>query len=129
MKEDEQEIEDFLNQNLHLNTVKELVIEQLIASQQYEKALEIAHLGEQENAHLPGLVKQWRIHQFNLYKILEDVPKQKDLAFYLVSNSAFSIDYYDDLKSLYGEDEWPAVLDHLLSILQKDRWSTTYSTI
>ncbi len=129
IKEDEQEIEEFLNQNIQLNTVKELAIEQLIASQQYEKALEIALLGEQDHGQLPGLLKQWRIHQFNLYKILEDVPKQKDLAFYLVSASAFSLDYYDDLKGLYSEDEWLAVLDNLLSILQKDRWGTTYSTI
>lgn len=129
MKDDEQEIEDFLNQNIQLNTVKELAIEQLIVTEQYEKALEMAYLGEQDHGQLPGLLRQWRIHQFNLYKILEDVPKQKELAFYLVSTSAFSLDYYDDLKGLYNEDEWPAVLDNLLSILKEDRWGTTYSTI
>lgn len=129
IKDDEQEIEAFLNQNIQLNTVKELVIERLIASQHYEKALAIALLGEQDHGQLPGLLYQWRVHQFNLYKILEDVPKQKDLAFYLVSNSSFSLDYYDDLKNLYSEDEWPSELDNLLSILKKDSWGTTYSTI
>lgn len=129
IKEDKQEIEEFLNLNMQYNSVKELTIEHLIASQQYEKALAIAHLGEQDNANLPGLLKQWRIHQYNLYKILGDVPKQKDLAFYLVSTSSFSLDYYDDLKNLYSEDEWPAVLDNLLSILKKDSWGTTYSSV
>jgi len=128
IKEDEQEIEDFFNQNIKLNTVKKIAIEKLVATQHYEKALKIALLGELDHRELPGLLTQWKIHQFNLYKILEDVPKQKELAFYLVSTSS-SLDFYEDLKSLYNAKEWPTVLESLLSILKKDRWGKAYSTL
>ena len=61
------------------------------------------------------MVDKWRIHQYKLNKMMNHLPNQKELAFQLVSHG--NIEFFNDLKELYSLDEWPEVLENILSNL------------
>ncbi|MGE6486791.1 SWIM zinc finger family protein [Paenisporosarcina sp. NPDC076898] len=123
-KKDEQAIESFLKENLYLNAIKELAIERALVLKDLDEAMNIAVAGEREHAEYPGLVNQWRIHQYKIYKLLNDVPNQKSLAFQLVRSG--NIELFNDFKQLYPSDDWQDVLENLLSILSNKRIDSTY---
>ncbi|HSO57680.1 MAG TPA: SWIM zinc finger family protein [Paenisporosarcina sp.] len=127
IRQDDQAIEEFLQQNLQLNAIKEIAMDQAVVSQKFDKAMEIAVSGEREHAEYPGLVDKWRIHQYKLHKMMNHLPNQKELAFQLVTHG--NIEFFNDLKELYSLDEWPEVLENLLSNLNTPRYYLDYTTI
>lgn len=128
IRQDDQAIEKFLQNNRHLDDIKEIAIERAIALQNLDDAMDIALAGEFEQSEYPGLVNKWRIHQYKLHKMQNHLAHQKELAFQLVSHG--NIEFFNDLKELYSLDEWPDVLDKLLSILNsKHQYSVVYTTI
>ncbi len=127
IRQDDQAIEEFLQQNLHLNAIKEIAMEQAVVSQNLDKAMEIAVSGERDHAEYPGLVDKWRIHQYKLHKMMNHLPNQKELAFQLVSHG--NVEFFNDLKELYSVEEWPEVLENLLSKLNTPRYYLDYTSI
>lgn len=123
-KKDEQAIESFLKENLYLNAIKEVAIERALLLRNLDEAMNIAVAGERDHAEYPGLVNQWRIHQYKIYKLLKDVPNQKSFAFQLVRSG--NIELFQDLRQLYPSDEWQDVLENLLFILSTKKKDSTY---
>jgi hypothetical protein len=128
IRQDDLAIEKFLQENRYLDDIKEIAIERAIALQNLDEAMDIALAGEFEHSEYPGLVNKWRIHQYKLHKMQNHLEHQKELAFQLVSHG--NIEFFNDLNELYNLDEWPDVLDKLLSILNsKHQYSVVYTTI
>lgn len=127
IRQDEQAIEEFLHQNFHFNDIKEIAMERAVVSQNFDKAMEIAVSGERDHAEFPGLVTKWRIHQYKLHKMMNHLPNQKELAFQLVTHG--NIEFFNDLKELYSVEEWPEVLENVLSDLNTSRYYLDYTTI
>lgn len=127
IRKDDQAIEEFLQQNFHLDAMKEIAIERAVVSQNFEEALDIALAGERDHSEYSGLVHKWRIHQYKLHKMMNHLPPQRELAFQLIVNG--NVELLNDLKELYCEDEWPEVQENLLSILKSKRAYSAYTTI
>ena len=128
VRQDNLAIDKFLKENRHLDDIKEIAFERAIALQKLDEAMDIALAGEVEHSEYPGLANKWRIHQYKLHKIQNHVSHQKELAFQLVSHG--NIEFFNDLKELYSLNEWPDVLNNLLSILiNKHRYSEVYTII
>ena len=102
-------------------------MEKAIISQNFDKAMKIAVSGERDHAEYSGLVNKWRIHQYKLHKMMKHLPNQKELAFQLVTHG--NIEFFNDLKELYSVEEWPEVLENLLSKLNTPRYYLDYTTI
>ena len=127
IRKDDQAIEEFLQQNIHLDAMKEIAIERAVVSQNFEVAMDIALAGERDHSEYPGLVNKWRIHQYKLHKMMNHLPPQRELAFQLIVNN--NVEFFNDLKELYSKDEWPDVLENLLSNLNSKRAYSVYTTI
>jgi hypothetical protein len=127
IRKDDQAIEEFLQQNFHLDAMKEIAIERAVVSENFEEALDIALAGERDHSEYPGLVHKWRIHQYKLHKMMNHLPPQRELAFQLIVNG--NVEFFNALKELYCEDEWPEVQENLLSILKSKRAYSAYTTI
>lgn len=98
----EQEIEQYIEEHIEMDTFREIFLQNLMEKQDYEKAIQIAIEGEEKNKeHTWGLDK-WKKLRYEAYKAMRDVKNQEDLGKEFLLRGHF--EYYEDLKELHKED-------------------------
>jgi hypothetical protein len=114
----EEAIEKFIYENIHFSDFREKAITNEFTKGNYEKVILLCKDGETaDKATSPGLVKRWKEHRFQAYKMLGDVEKQRKLARELLYPNSFQ--YYIKLKELYPANEWEEVLKTMLEEFEK----------
>ncbi|NGP60794.1 SWIM zinc finger family protein [Paenibacillus thiaminolyticus] len=117
----------FLQDHLDNPHFRKMAIEDAIKRQEFDRALELAEQGEQQDAEkgYHGLVKQWEEYRFEIYGHTRQVDLQKKLA----EESAVLGDYhyYLMLKELYSRDEWEEAYERLLAKLE-DEYNRNWRT-
>nr|WP_307989741.1 hypothetical protein [uncultured Niameybacter sp.] len=98
----QQEIEQYIEEHLEMDTFREKFLQNLMEKQDYEKAIQVALEGEEKNKeHTWGLDK-WKKARYDAYKAIRDIKNQKALGKEFLLRSYF--EYYEDLKELHKED-------------------------
>jgi hypothetical protein len=88
-------------------------IETAMSKKQYDRALALCLDGEEKDARLVGLARDWKEWRYRIYEKTKDVAAQKELARELLINGEF--DYLLKLKSLYSDAEWPQIVQDILA--------------
>ncbi len=113
----EDKAEQFLMQNLHMSDFREMAIKQALKGQNYERVIELALEGEQQDEHLRGLVRKWREYRYQAYREAGDLAQQRELALQFIVDGDYA--YYEELKKTYTLKEWQAVYPQIISILEE----------
>lgn len=98
----EQEIEQYIEEHIEMDTFREIFLQNLMEKQEYEKAIQIAIEGEEKNKeHTWGLDK-WKKPRYEAYKAMRDIKNQEALGKEFLLRG--HLEYYEDLKELHKED-------------------------
>ncbi|MBK3495278.1 SWIM zinc finger family protein [Viridibacillus sp. YIM B01967] len=116
VNDDPKIIQQFLQQNLHDNQIREKVVNMALAEYNYQYALELCEEGMRIDQDKRGLVHQWKRYAFMAYEGLNQLEKMREIAYQLVLAS--DDDFYEKLKSLYASDEWLILRERLLDELE-----------
>ncbi|MBS2967875.1 SWIM zinc finger family protein [Metabacillus sp. KIGAM252] len=113
---DLEEAEAFLKANLSYPSFREIAINRSMESGDYQQAISLCEEGIHAKKERQGNIIKWKKLEYKAYELLGDREKQKELARKLISGQE-GIHYYLKLKELYDPEEWPAVLEELLTEL------------
>ena len=113
----EDKAEQFLMQNLHMSDFREMAIKQALKEQNYERVIELALEGEQQDEHLRGLVRKWREYRYQAYREAGDLAQQRQLTLYFIVDGDYA--YYEELKKTYTLEEWQTVYPQVISMLEE----------
>ncbi len=113
----EEQAEHFLMQNLHLSDFREIAIEQSVKEKNYERIIELALEGEQQDEHLRGLLRKWREDRYQAYRDAGDLAQQRELALEFIVDGDYA--YYEEMKKTYILEEWQAVYPQIISMLEE----------
>ncbi|MCM2675880.1 hypothetical protein [Alkalicoccobacillus plakortidis] len=111
----------FLEQHIHLPDIRELILDEALEEENYQKVIEVAKQGETQHSQerAPGLVTKWKTYRFKAYQALGETEELQKLGTELVLNG--DIEFYNKLKSLYSDDEWPVKYEQLIQQLEGKR--------
>lgn len=112
LKDSDEAVEQFLQQNVADDNIRERVILTAIQNQEYEKVLELTTDGLQHDAKHRGIVTKWRNYAFTAHKELGHKEEMRELAKQLLIGG--DIRYLAELKRLYTEQEWLTEREQLL---------------
>ncbi|WP_182914601.1 hypothetical protein [Paenibacillus thiaminolyticus] len=117
----------FLQDHLNNPHFRKMAIEDAIKRQEFDRALELAEQGEQQDAKkgYHGLVKQWEEYRFEIYGHTRQVDLQKKLAEEFAVSGDYH--YYIMLKELYSRGEWEEAYERLLAKLE-DEYNRNWRT-
>jgi uncharacterized Zn finger protein len=120
--ESNEQAREFLNQNLQFSTFRRLAIQQMLDTNRFEEAIQLAQEGEQQDQALgfPGLVNEWKQFRYEVYRRSGQLEQQRSLGEELVLDGDFS--YYLQIKNTYPPSEWSQVYHSMLHKLEKDTW-------
>ena len=113
LKHSDEAVEQFLQQNLQDDNIRERVILAAIEKRHYEKVLELTTDGLQHDAEYRGIVAKWRNYAFTAHKALGHKEEMRTLAKQLLTGGDMS--YLAELKQLYTEQEWLLEREQLLN--------------
>jgi hypothetical protein len=99
----EEEAEQFIKENPQYSSFRELLLHKYIQEKNYNKVIQLAKEGEEQDKKLPGLVTNWKQFRYKAYQSLSLKEEQQALAMELFLGGDF--DYYEDLKGLASERE------------------------
>lgn len=106
----------FVHRHLEFDEFRKMAIEKAIENENYETALQLCEEGEENDSKYPGLVKQWKEYRLQVYEIIEDMEKQKDILIEFVLDNEYEA--YGKLKDLYSPSDWLAALEKIFEILE-----------
>jgi len=112
LKHSDEAIEQFLQQNLEDDNIRERLILAAIQKRDYEKVLELTTDGLQHDAKHRGIVTKWRNYAFEAHKSLGHKEEMRKLAKQLLIGGDMS--YLAELKQLYTEQQWLLEREQLL---------------
>ncbi|WP_062108750.1 SWIM zinc finger family protein [Bacillus niameyensis] len=98
----EEEVEQFMQDHLMYASFRKSYIEKRMYEKNYQKAIELAEEGEENDKQLPGRVNDWKKLRYQAYEALGLKKEQEKLAKELLFAGNF--EYYHDLKELVAED-------------------------
>ncbi len=113
----EQEKEVFIHQQLHFTFFRQLLIDQNLEKENYEKVLQLALEGEKQDQQLRGLVNQWKKSRYLAYKGLKQRSNQEQLARELLISGDY--EYYQELKELV--QDWRPFYRELMEGMRGER--------
>ena len=117
LKHNAEAIEQFLQQNVADDTIREQVILEALQKRQYEKVLELTTDGLQHDAQYRGIVAKWRSYAFTAHKALGHKEDMRTLAKQLLIGG--DMEYLAELKQLYTAKQWPLEREQLLDELKQ----------
>ncbi|MBS3680833.1 hypothetical protein KGF86_11455 [Ornithinibacillus massiliensis] len=106
----------FVHHHIEYDEFRKMAIEKAIENENYETALQLCEEGEENDSKYPGLVKQWKEYRLQVYEIIEDMEKQKDILIEFVLDNEYEA--YGKLKDLYSPSEWQTALEKIFELLE-----------
>lgn len=102
------------------NPLRDLMIGYTVDQKLYEEALVLCADG----LDLPTINNQyksnWQEAAYRIHQLLGNTVAQRAIAFELVVGGGYYT-YYDDLKAITDDEEWPGLLEHLLVSIEEQR--------
>ena len=108
----------FLQQHSDNDDIRNLIIEQALSDQEYEKALTLAKEGIQKTSN-SGYITDYLKYRYQAFEALGNVLELQQVGANLVTNG--KLEYYQKLKNLYSELEWETVCENILDNLKENR--------
>ena len=94
----DKEVEEFIKGNMEITSFRKIVVQKLVASGNYNKAIAIICEGEEVDKGYNGLVSEWKKLKYEVYKMAGERDEQFKLAKELYDN--WNFEYYHELKML-----------------------------
>jgi len=116
--DDETAATTYMEQHLDNSDFRRNIIQISMRDELYDKALDLCLDGERKDSEHAGLVEDWRKFRYEIYEKTENIKEQKTLALELLLKGDF--EYFSKLKALYKNDEWQAILQHILEKLENN---------
>jgi uncharacterized Zn finger protein len=124
LNDEAEDVERFIFNNLAWSDFRDKAINSCIQKSQYKKALEICLEGEKKDHDKRGLLSQWKNYRYVVYEKMNDLKKQKDIAYELLLQGEYK--YFNILKKLTPKKEWER---DFYQILPKLKESYIYTDI
>jgi uncharacterized Zn finger protein len=121
--ESEAEVDQFISENLHFSSFRNMLMDKCMAQGNYQKVIELALEGETQDKEYAGLQIEWKKRRHAAYKELSWKDEQEKLARELFMSGEF--EYYRELIELTQEDKQDFYYRLKQELKQKNGWSIT----
>ena len=111
--------EQYIEQNLHIHDFRRIAVQKAIVDKEFEKALKMCLEGEEKEQAYPGFISEWKHFRYEICEATNDITTQNILARDFVLKGEFA--YFKNLKALYEESEWHAILQDVLADLYNNK--------
>ncbi|MRG87568.1 DUF6880 family protein [Salinibacillus xinjiangensis] len=111
-----EKVQQFIGENLQFDEFRETAIKKEMENTNYTAALKLCEEGEENDSKYPGLVKKWKRYRLQIYEMLKDIDKQKELLLEFVYDNEYEA--YSKLKELYSPEEWLQVVEEMFQALE-----------
>ncbi|WP_152396605.1 hypothetical protein [Paenibacillus guangzhouensis] len=99
----EEEKDQFIQEHIHFTFFRERAIDQYLVQHNYDKVIELALVGEEQDKQFAGLVHRWKKSRYLAYHKLSFRKEQWALAEEMLLDGDF--EYYHELKLLADKDQ------------------------
>ncbi len=107
LKKDKSEIDEYCKAYLEFSKIRKIYIEDCINMQNYDEAVFLLKEGKVVDKEWAGLVNDYSLKLRDLYKKLgKQKEYENELWDLVLEHKTYDIDLYNELKSLYIEEEW-----------------------
>ena len=116
-----EEMEKVIAYYLYLPEIRKIRLNELIAKEQYEKALALIYEGislAEKKGH-SGVVTDWKDEMLSVHKLMGNNEKTVELAEDLFITGRESMNYYHILKNIIPPEKWANYLDNFLCKSEK----------
>lgn len=114
----EREIDAFIEKYLYLFEVRDVAIERHISRSEYDKAIELLEEGRAIDFKPHGLNRQYTIQLKELHKLKKNREAYLDELWLLQTKyDHTNLEYFDELKDQYNEEDWLEVREKLFEEL------------
>ncbi|HSE82972.1 MAG TPA: hypothetical protein VLB01_00320, partial [Thermodesulfobacteriota bacterium] len=126
----EEDVNRFINDNLHHTSFRRLAIEQAFADKDFSRVNELARQGIEQDTErrYPGLVNEWLVWLLKVAEKEKNVEGIREYARLLFFQTG-DFEYYEKLKKTYSESIWPDQVEQLLRQLQHEASFSTLAEI
>lgn len=119
--DDEDKIEQFIQNHLHLIEVRNFAIERYISKAQYDQAIELLKEGRAIELKRHGLDRQYTIQLKELYKIKRNREAYlNELWLLTIKYELQSLEPFNELKAQYSDEEWAEVREEIFETLPEN---------
>lgn len=109
------EILKFCRKYDSIQKIADKLAEHFISTKEYSEAEKIYQKVIEENKDYLGIVSEEKKKLLELYKITNDVEKQKKIVSdFIMDGWQLNLDYYREYKSYFSSDEWKIEVENLL---------------
>ena len=113
---EEQKAADTIWQYLHLTEIREMEVDKLIASCQYDEAIRLLNEGieiAEKEEHI-GTIEEWLKTKLRIYEMTHRTSDVIDTFRLLFVSGGDKLEYYMKLKTLVPKEEWKSFLDAMM---------------
>ncbi len=122
----EDDVNQFINDNLHHTYIRRLAIEQAFSNKDFCRVIDLAKQGIEQDTErqYPGLVNEWLDWLLKVAVKEENVDGIREYARLLFFETG-NFEYYERLKKTYSKSIWPDQVEKLLRhVMQRASFST-----
>lgn len=117
---DEGTLEAFIETHREYPAIRKVQLSLVMEAGDFDKAIQLCEAYEQLDGRFAGLVLDWKMQRFEAYQKAGRQDDMAALAFELAASG--KEEYYQLLKEMVPEEEWPKTVDSLLSQLGGGYW-------
>ena len=113
---EEQKAADTICQYLYLTEIREMEVDKLIASCQYDEAIRLLNEGieiAEKEEHI-GTIEEWLKTKLRIYEMTHQTSEVINTCRLLFVSGGDKLEYYRKLKTLVPKEEWKSFLDAMM---------------
>lgn len=113
---EEQKATDTIRQYLYLTEIREMEVDKLIASCQYDEAIRLLNEGieiAEKEEHI-GTIDEWLKTKLRIYEMTHQTSDVIDTCRLLFVSGGDKLEYYSKLKTLVPKEKWKSFLDAMM---------------
>ena len=117
---EEQKAADTIRQYLYLTEIREMEVDKLIASCQYDEAIRLLNEGieiAEKEEHI-GTVEEWLKTKLRIYEMTHQTAEVINTCRLLFVSGRDQLEYYSKLKTLVPKEVWKSFLDTMMKETQ-----------
>jgi len=117
---EEQKAADTIRQYLYLTEIREMEVDKLIASYQYDEAIRLLNEGieiAEKEEHI-GTIEEWLKTKLRIYEMTHQTSEGINTCRLLFVSGGDKLEYYGKLKTLVPKEEWKSFLDTMMEETQ-----------
>ena len=121
---EEQKAADTIRQYLYLTEIREMEVDKLIASCQYDEAIRLLNEGieiAEKEEHI-GTVDEWLKTKLRIYEMTHQTSDVINTCRLLFVSGRDRLEYYSKLKTLVPKEEWKSFLDTMMKETQFSKY-------